>query len=261
MARRSIRGSRALVTGASGGIGRAIALELARHGSRVVLVARRADALERVAAEIRAAGGASETVAGDITAAGVRRSALDRAQTAFGGLDILVNNAGRGAMGRFDEASPERLRDVFELNFFAAAELIREALPLLKQGNRPIVVNIGSILGHRATPRNSEYCASKFALRGLSESLRPELSRSGVEVLLVSPGTTESEFYEHALNAAEKPPWPQQEPVSAEHVARAIVRAIQRGKHEIVPSARGRALVWLNRLAPSWVDRLMRRYG
>jgi NAD(P)-dependent dehydrogenase (short-subunit alcohol dehydrogenase family) len=102
-----------------------------------------------------------------------------------------------------------------EVNFFAAAELIRESLPILSRGNHPIVVNIGSILGHRATPRNSEYCASKFALRGLTESLRPELAHLGIDLLLVSPGTTESEFYSHVINAQEKPPWPEQKAAPA----------------------------------------------
>jgi short-subunit dehydrogenase len=226
-----------------------------------VLVARRAAALEQVACEIQSAGGRAEVVAGDITEVELRRAALDRAQGAFGGLDILVNNAGRGAMGRFAAASPKRLREVFELNVFAAAELIREALPLLRQGRQPIVVNIGSILGHRATPRNSEYCASKFALRGLTESLRPELAQHGIDTLLVSPGTTESEFYQHVIDPHEPTPWPEQKAVSAEAVARAAVRAIRLGKREIIPSARGRLLVWLNRLAPWAVDRLMRRYG
>lgn len=261
MARRSIAGCRSLVTGASGGIGRAIALELARQGSSVVLVARRAAALEQLATEIRVTGRRAEIIVGDVTDVAIRRAALDRAGEAFGGLDILVNNAGRGAMGRFSEASPERLREVFELNFFAAAELTRESIAMLQQGNRPIVVNIGSILGHRATPRNSEYCASKFALRGLTESLRPELAQLGIDMLLVSPGTTESEFYQHVVNPSEKQPWPEQKPVSAQKVAQSVVRAIRLGKREIIPSARGRLLVWLNRLAPSLVDRAMRRYG
>jgi short-subunit dehydrogenase len=259
--KRSIAGSRSLVTGASGGIGRAMALELARQGSSVVLVARRAAALEQLIAEIRSAGGRAELVVGDITNPAVRRAALDCARESFGGLDILVNNAGRGAMGRFADASAGRLREVFELNFFAAAEMVRESLPMLQQGRQPIVVNIGSILGHRATPRNSEYCASKFALRGLTESLRAELGQIGIDVLLVSPGTTESEFYEHVINPAEKQPWPEQKPLRADKVAKAVVRAIRLGKREIIPNFRGRLLVWLNRLAPWAVDRLMRRYG
>jgi short-subunit dehydrogenase len=259
--RRTIAGSRSLVTGASGGIGRAIALELARQGSRVVVVARREKPLVELVEAIRRGGGQAEAVVGDVTDDGVRSAALERAQSAFGGLDILVNNAGSGAMGRFAEASPERLRNVFEVNFFAAAELTRAAIPILRQGNRPIVVSIGSILGHRATPRNSEYCASKFALRGLTESLRPELATLGIDMLLVSPGTTETEFYQHVINADETPPWPEQQGVSAESVAGATVRAIAAGKREIIPSLRGRMLVWLNRLCPALVERIMRRYG
>jgi short-subunit dehydrogenase len=259
--RRTIAGSRSLVTGASGGIGRAIALELARQGSTVVVIARREKPLVELVGEIRRGGGRAEAVVGDLTDAAVRAAALERAECAFGGLDILVNNAGSGAMGRFVDASPDRLRKVFEVNFFAAAELTRAAIPLLQQGNHSIVVNIGSILSHRATPRNSEYCASKFALRGLTESLRPELAPLGIDMLLVSPSTTETEFYKHVINAEEKPPWPEQKGVSAESVARATVRAIAAGKQEIIPSMRGRMLVWLNRLCPPLVERIMRRYG
>ena len=132
-----------------------------------------------------------------------------------------MNNAGIGALGRFDEADPARIRRLFEVNFFAAAELIREALPLLKQGTRPIVVNIGSILGHFATPRSSEYCATKFALRGFTDALRAEFAAMGIDVLLVSPGTTESEFFEHVVEETSAPRWAKQRGVSAESVARA----------------------------------------
>jgi short-subunit dehydrogenase len=261
MASRTIAGSRSLVTGASGGIGRAIALELARRGSRMVLLARREEPLRAAVAEIMAAGGAAEAVVGDVTDATVRQAALNRAREAFGGLDILVNNAGFGALGHFEDAPPDQLRKIFEVNFFAAAELIRESLPLLKQGERPIVVNVASILGHRATPRNSEYCASKFALIGLSESIRAELAKVGVEVLVVSPGSTESEFFEHSIGHGRSTPWPTQPRVPAAAVAQATVRAIERGKHEIIPNFRGWLLCWLNRLAPRLVDRIMERYG
>ena len=143
-------------------------------------------------------------------------AALDCARERFGGLDILVNNAGIGTLGRFDEADPARLRQLFEVNFFAAAEFIREALPLLKQGNRPIVVNVGSILGHFATPRSSEYCSTKFALRGLTDALRAEFSKLGIDVLLVSPGTTETEFFDHVVERTSSPPWSDQRGVAAE---------------------------------------------
>jgi short-subunit dehydrogenase len=258
---RTISGSRSLVTGASGGIGRAVAVELARQGSRVVLLARREEKLKDIADEIAAGGGRAECVIGDVTDAGVRKAALDRARNSFGGLDILVNNAGIGALGRFDEADPARIRRLFEVNLFAAAELIREALPLLKQGNRPIVVNIGSVLGHLATPRSSEYCATKFALRGLTDSLRAEFASLGIDVLLVSPGTTETEFFDHVVEETSAPRWARMRGVTAESVARATVRAIRRGRHEIIPNPVGRILVFASRLFPGLLRRMLTRYG
>jgi len=260
MTRRSISGSRGLVTGASSGIGRAIAVELARRGASLVLVARRREKLEELTAELKSFSGRFEIVAGDVTDPAIRAQAVERAQESFGGLDLLVNNAGIGAVGRFEDADPDRLRRVMEINFFAAAEMIRAALPLLKQGNRPIVVNLGSILGHRAIPRASEYSASKFALRGLSESLRAEFSPLGIDVLLVSPGTTETEFFASAIEREEYP-WGKQKGVPAELVARRTVRAIERGRHEILVNARGRLLVGLNRFFPRLVDRVLARYG
>jgi short-subunit dehydrogenase len=265
MARRTIAGRCSLVTGASGGIGRAIAEELARSESHVVLVARRQPLLAEVADGIRAAGGRAETVVGSIADPQVRQRALEQCRLAGGGLDLLVNNAGVGALGRFADASPQRLREVFEINFFAAVELTREALPLLTDsaaaGRQPLVVNVGSILGHRATPRNSEYCASKFALRGFSESIRPELARLGIGLLLVSPGSTASGFYDHLIDKQGEVPWAEGWAVSPKQVARAAVRAMRRDRREIIPSFSGRMLVWLNRLAPWLVDRVMRRYG
>lgn len=261
MAHRSINGARSLVTGASGGIGRAIAVELARQGSRVVLLARRADQLQAVAGEIAALGAQAECVAGDVIDPAVRRAALECAQKRLGGLDILVNNAGIGALGRFDEADPFRLRKLFEVNFFAAAEFIREALPLLKRGNRPIVVNVGSILGHFATPRSSEYCSTKFALRGLTDALRAEFTTLGIDVLLVSPGTTETEFFENVVERTSSPSWSEQRGVPAESVARATVSAIRRGKAEIIPNSRGRFMVRLSRILPGLLRKILARYG
>jgi len=261
VAHRTIAGSRSLVTGASGGIGRAIALELGRLGARVVALARREEPLQTLADAIRAAGGEAEAVVGDVTDPAVRRAALERAQQRFGGLDVLVNNAGVGALGRFEHAEPDVLRRLFEVNFFAAAEMIREALPLLKQGRKPIVVNVSSILGHRGLPRMSEYCATKFALAGLSEALRAEFVPQGIDMLVVSPGTTESEFFDHVVDKHGGAPWPRKHAVPAEAVARATVKAIRRGSHEIIPNNLGRLLCWANRISPWLVDQFMARYS
>jgi short-subunit dehydrogenase len=261
MARRTIPGVRGILTGASSGIGRALAVELVREGAKLVVVARREQRLRQLAAELAQAPGRLESLAGDITVHEVRKAALERAQAAFGGLDLLVNNAGIGAMGPFAEASPERLRQVMEVNFFAAAEMTRLAVPLLKSGNRPIVVNTSSVLGHRGVPGCAEYCASKFALHGLSESLRTELAPLGIDVLVVSPATTETEFFDQAIDARTRRPWWSQRGKSSEYVARQIARAIRKGKREIVISAGGKALVWANHLFPGIVDRVLARNG
>jgi short-subunit dehydrogenase len=260
MSYRTLAARRVLITGASSGIGKALAIELARAGALLVLNARRQDMLQRVADEVIAARGQAALAPGDVTTKEARSAALAVAERQFGGLDILVNNAGVSAWGTFDQADELRLRRIMEVNFFALAEMTREALPLLRQGRQPLVVNIGSILGHRAIPFQTEYCASKFAVRGLSEALRPELARLGIDLLLVSPGTTETEFFEHLIEKSAEMPWRQSRGVSSSYVAAQIVRAMRSGRHEIMPSRRGKLLVWLNRLAPRLVDAWMARY-
>lgn len=261
MTKHTIHGSRALVTGASSGIGRALAVELARQGARLVVGARREERLRELVDEIRADGGQIEAVIGDVTDPAVRERLMDTAVSHFGGLDILVNNAGAGAMGRFEDASPDRARRLMELNFFAPIELIRLALPLLKEAPRPMIVNISSIVGLRGVPHSSEYSATKFALQGFSESLRAELAAQGIDVLVVSPGTTRTEFFDVVIEKTNQPRWPEHAPVSAESVAQQTVRAIRRGRHAIIPYKWGKVLVWLNRLSPNLVDRLMTRYA
>jgi short-subunit dehydrogenase len=258
---RDIQGSRAIVTGASSGIGRAIARELARQGGKVICMARREDRLQAVAQGIECAGGCVSCVVGDVTDAAVRARGVEAAVSQFGGLDILVNNAGVGAIGPFETADPQRVRRIMEVNFFALVEMTRLALPLLKQGRRPIIVNVSSILGRRGVPHNSEYAASKFAVHGFSESIRAELAASGVDVLVVSPGTTETEFFDQVLESKGGPKWPDHKVVSAETVARATVRAIRRGSHEVTPYFWGKVLVLLSRLSPWLVDKLMARYA
>ena len=152
MARRSIEGTRLVVTGASSGIGHALALRLAEHRCKIIINARRIEKLVDLQANIEKLGGQSVIVAGDVTDPSVRQKMIDAAQKEFDGLDVLINNAGIGALGLFEDADEDRLRRVMEVNFFAPAELIRVALPILERSDAPIVVNISSVLGHRAVP-------------------------------------------------------------------------------------------------------------
>jgi short-subunit dehydrogenase len=259
MARRNLAGLRVLLTGASSGIGRELASQLIQHGARVMALARREDRLRQLAAEINR----SEQfgyVVGDVTSADDRQRAIDACRERFGGLDALINNAGSGAIGPFAQADSERLRRVLEVNFFAPAEFIRQALPLLHQGKRPIIVNISSVLGHRAVPKKSEYCASKFALHGFSDALRAELVGDKIDVLLVSPSTTQTEFFDKVAGDTKKPHG-RFGAKSPAYVARATIRAMQAGRHEVILSTGGRLLVWLDRLCPPLADRLVAWWG
>ena len=259
--RRLLTNRRALVTGASSGIGRALAIELARHDVDLVLVARREDRLAQVAQEVSRIGRRAVCIAGDVTDAAVRQRAVAAARDELGGLDILVNNAGVAAHGRFADADPGRFRPIMEVNFFAPVELIREALPVLREGRQPLIVNVGSILGRRGSPHKSEYSASKFALHGFSEAVRPELARLGIDVLVVAAGPTQTEHFDVLLEGTAELPWGNPHRQPADEVARAIVRGIERGRHEIATGWRGRLLLLANRLAPRLVDRVMARYG
>src|SRR5436305_8539592 len=192
--RRSIAGSRILSTGASQGIGRALAELAAQRGGRVLAAARSEALLRELAEQARARGGVLETVQADVTSPEDRQRMVEAALKHFGGLDILVNNAGIGATGHFADCGPERLRKIMEVNFFGLTETTRVFLPLLRRGNRPAVVNVSSIAGKRAIPARSEYSASKFAVQGFSQALRAELAKDGIDVLVVCPGLTQTNF-------------------------------------------------------------------
>jgi short-subunit dehydrogenase len=258
MAHRAIVGLRVIVTGASSGIGRALVLELLRQGAKVAALARREERLKELETEA-AAGERFRWIAGDVTLAADRARALELARREFGGLDCLVNNAGIGAIGRFDEADEARLRKVMEVNLFAPAEFIRESLPALKSGRAPLIVNVSSVVGHRAVPGKSDYCASKFAIHGLSDALRAELRKTGVDVLIVSPSTTESEFFEQASGGKERAESPFGV-MSAAAVARKTVAAMRRGRREIILTASGKLLVWIDRLCPPLADWIVARW-
>ena len=250
-----------IVTGASSGIGRELALELARQGARLVVTARRDDRLKELADEIRTFGGEAWPVAGDITDPQHRARVVDEAQQRYDGLDALVNNAGISAIGMFADASAERLRTIMEVNFFSAVEMVRLALPLLQSGNRPIIVNVSSVLGHRALPKKSEYCASKFALHGFSDALRAELVKDKIDVLLVSPGSTSTELFDSVIEKTEELNWERWSKMPAKTVARKAVRAMQSGRHEVIMSKMGKLIVCLDRLMPRLADRWIAKFG
>lgn len=261
MAKRHLANRRAILTGASSGIGWHLAKVLGKRSVKLVVTARRRERLEQLQREIVAEGGHCEMVVGDITSPETRQQLLNSAREKLGGLDILINNAGIGAMGRFDEASPERLRQVFEVNFFSAVELTRSAIPMLREGTTPLIVNISSILGHRAVPLKSEYSASKFAMHGFSDALRAELAGEGIHVQLISPSTIDSDFFDSAIEDNTGKSWKKAGAMPPQRVASIIARVMRTNRHEATLSFGGKSLIWLDRLLPSLADRIIAKFG
>jgi short-subunit dehydrogenase len=257
--KRDVTGLRVLITGASQGIGRALAVAAARRGAKVLAAARSEALLAELAREVRAVGGTLETVLADVTSAEDRRGLAEAAERHFGGLDVLINNAGIGATGHFVEARPERLRAIMEVNFFGLTETTRACLPLLKRGRTPAVVNISSIAGKRGIPARSEYSASKFAVQGFSEALRAELAKDGVDVLVVSPGLTQTNFSQNMLEQTARIKMDHLRGMTAGQVAEATLRALEKGRNDVTLSLKGRLLVLVSRFLPRLADLIARR--
>lgn len=258
--KRNLAGRRVLITGASSGIGNALALALSAAGAKLLLTARREARLQTLANRLHQQGCDANYLAGDITDPDLRHQLVAKANDTFGGLDILINNAGIGGVGTFSTAEESRLRQIMEVNFFAPAELIRSALPLLQVSDDGLVVNVGSVLGHCAVPKKSEYCASKFALHGLTDALRMELADESVDVLLISPSTTSSEFFDQALGSA-GPTKPIAGSMTPKAVSRKIVSAMEHRRREVILSGGGKLLVWADRIVPGLMSRILRRYS
>jgi 3-oxoacyl-[acyl-carrier protein] reductase len=187
-----LRGKAALVTGASRGIGRAIALELAREGCRVALCARGPEALEAAAAEARALGAEARAVAADVTTADGVRLAVETAVAAFGGLDILVNNVGGSTGTSFEDTPLEEWQRAIDLNLLSAVRASRLAVPSMRARGGGAIVNIVSIYGREwggSYVRRPTYIAAKAAEIGMSKALAMELAPLGIRVNAVAPGS------------------------------------------------------------------------
>jgi len=253
-------GAAVLITGASAGIGAALAREFAHRGARLALVARRTERLGALAAELQRDGTAAIVVAGDVTNDGDMEKAAARTREAFGRIDVVVANAGFGVVGSLEKLSLDDYRRQFETNVFGVLRTIYATLDDLKRSRGRLAI-IGSVSGHLATPHGSPYSMSKFAVRALSEVLRNELRAAGVAVTLISPGFVESElrlidnrgvFHESARDIV--PPWIR---MSAAACARRTVTAIARRRREAVITGHGKALVFVQRHLPGLMSRLV----
>ena len=259
--KRSLQGLRAVVTGASQGIGRALAIEGVRRGMTVVAQARSVDLLKLLEAEVAGMNlpGTLRTLAGDVTSETDRQNLATFCLKELGGLDILVNNAGIGATGHFIDGNQDQLRKIFEVNVFGLAETTRTLLPLLKLGNSAQVINIGSIVGERAFPARSDYSSSKFAVHAFTDGLRSELSKDQVDVLMVAPGLTQTNFSQNMLKQSAKVQLDHMRGMTSEQVAEAVWNSSEKGKDRVFLTRQGRLLLLVNKLFPWLVDRIMRR--
>ena len=255
------KGLVAAITGASAGIGLAIAERLAAEGAAVVLGARRPDRLEAAVSSIRASGGRAEAVVMDVTSERDTEQFVQHARSVFGGLHIMVCNAGFGYYGTVEETGPDVMRRMMDVNFMGTFLGARAALPVFRQQGRGHLVIISSIVGRRGIAQMSGYTATKAAQVGFAEALRTEFVGTDIHVSVVLPVSTDTEFrsamardYGHSVKGL----GPKQ---SADTVARAVVACIRRPAPEVYPHAKSRGLTIINALAPGFADRLVRKYG
>jgi short-subunit dehydrogenase len=256
-------GKTVLITGASTGIGRALALELARQGAQLAVNARDAERLSQTASECTAQGAAALAVSGDVTLPTDCRRIVELTLERYQTLDALVNNAGMTMWARFDVlADLAPLERLLAVNYLGAAHMTAAALPHLKK-SRGLIVAVASIAGLTGVPERTGYAASKHAMVGFFESLRIELRGSGVDVTIVAPDFVVSELHKGALGADGRPLGrsPMDEPhiMTSEQCARLIARAMGRRQRLLITSRRGRLGRWARLVAPALVDRIAER--
>ena len=228
----SVAGLNAVVTGASSGIGRALALRLTAGGAKVALVARRADRLEALAAEMRAAGGEALVGECDVADRAESLTAADRVLQQFGRVDLLVNNAGYGHHRRFLDWDLDDIERMMRVNYFGALYWTKALLPQMVAQKKGWLVFVASVAGKLGVPEESAYAASKFAMVGLAEALSYEVDDAGVQVLTVCPGTIRTEFFdEEALRRM--PPVARRMMVEVEPLVDAIMTSLAKGHYEL----------------------------
>jgi short-subunit dehydrogenase len=255
----AFRGQVVIITGASAGIGRALALQLARQGAKVVIAARRRERLEQVAADCRLLGAEALVVPTDVSDEAQCKALVDETLAVFGRLDMLINNAGLAVLSLFvDYPDLQLFRHAIDVNFYGAVSCTYYALPYLQQTHGRIVA-ISSMGGKAALPYNTPYIASKYALNGFYDALRMEASRSEVSTTVICPWWVVTEFHEAQMDKNGVPYGPRGRAIysrrmmSAERCAEITLRAAYKRRREVLMGP-GPLIVWLKLLSPRLLD-------
>ena len=233
------------------GIGEAIARVFSAEGAKLVLAARSIDKLEALARSLPSEALPLRT---DMSRPEVARAMVQKTADHFGRIDILINNAAVGMYASVADMKPEQFEKLVATNWLGPIHAIQAAVPYMRKQGGGQIINISSVAGKVALPWMGAYCASKFALNALSDSLRMELRNENIHVLSVCPGRVRTPFTQNAYkDVATRPLYPGG--ISAERVARAVLRASRKRKREIVVPADNRLFGWLHGLFPALVDR------
>jgi len=254
----SYRDLNAVVTGASSGIGKLLALRFAREGARVALVARRATELEDVAAQIRSAGGEALVLPCDVADRAQVFATAATARERLGSIDILVNNAGYGHHRPFLDWDLDDMERLMQVNFLGTLYWTKAVLPQMVERRRGWLVFMASVAGKIGVPDESVYAASKFATVGLAEALSIEIEDAGVHVLTICPGTIRTPFFD--AEALERmPPVAKRSMVDPEPLIEAIMKALASGKRELTYPRPIAAAYLTKAIAPEFLRRNVKR--
>lgn len=259
----NIHGKLVLVTGASSGIGEAIAKAMAEAGGRVILLARNHDALARVSDEISAAGGKAHYYPVDLKNADAVAAVAGQISSTLGTPDIIVNNAGAGKWRYTDETSPAEAVEMMALPYFAAFNVTHAFLPAMLQRNSGHIVNISSVASRFVWPGATAYTAARWAVRGFTEALRSDLDRTGIHVTLYESGTVKSPYWENNEGSRERLPKISKliPELTPEQVGKAVVQGVERNKRLVVVPFMMKTIYWQHALFPRVVQWLMNKTG
>lgn len=251
-----------VITGASDGIGAELARQLAASKSKLVLAARRQDALGDVAAQCRAAGAQVLAQRCDVGVQAECDALIQAALQQFGGVDCLVNNAGVSMHAKFEDiADCKVFEDLMRINLMGAIWLTHAALPHLKK-SRGLIVGVGSLAGLVGVPERTTYCATKHAMTGFFDALRVELQPQGVDVTMIYPGVVATEIRRNGWNAqgtrAGVSGLEEAGAMSVQECARQIIAAMSARKRQLIMTPKGKIGMWLKLLAPQMVDNMAR---